>query len=358
MKALFLSDDATMFDEASATRARMRAYASAIGELHILSRGTRDADDGPLHLHALRGGRIRALLSAPLCAKRIIREKGIEVVSAQDPFERGLAALMATRGTGAKLHVQVHTDFLSPHFPRESALNRARVLIASFVLPNADAVRAVSGRVARSLSARYGIHAAVLPITVEAGDAPPSALPRSWPFTLITAARLEKEKRVGDIIAALVTSGAAEAGLLVVGDGSERPKLERLAKRLKAEDRVAFLGWRTDLPGLLKSAHAYIQASSYEGYGRSLIEAAAAGLPLIATDAGLAGEAFLDRRSMLMAKVGDVPALAGHIRTLAGDPALRERLAKAAREAAAAYVGRFEDQPAMIRDDLSRALSS
>ncbi len=358
MKALFLSDDPTLFDAQSGARARLRAYAEAIGELHVVSRGTQSATDGPLHLHALQGGKLAALLALPLAARTIIRARAIEIVSAQDPFERGLAAVMATSGTKARLHVQVHTDFLSPYFARESLMNRIRVRIAGFVLPRAAGVRAVSGRVARSIKERYGVQAAVLPIAVPENDAAPARLPRAWPLTLITAARLEKEKRVDDIINALAASGREDAGLLVVGEGRERAGLEALAKRLGIGARVAFMGWRADLPGLLKSAHAYIQASTYEGYGRSLLEAAQAGLPLIATDAGIVGEAFLGRQSVLIAPVGDVAALAGHIRTLASDPALRSRLAEGARAAAARYVGRFHDQPAMIRDDLARALGT
>ncbi len=67
MKVLFISNDPSVFDPQSATRARMRTYATAIGELHILSsapRGSARTDEGTLHLHpvfAPKLFRIRAL---------------------------------------------------------------------------------------------------------------------------------------------------------------------------------------------------------------------------------------------------------------------------------------------------------
>ena len=160
MKALFISNDPTIFDAMSSARIRMRAYATAIGELHILSSADRNAkeeQDGNLFLHPIHSSkffRVRALANR---AHRLIIEKGIEVVSAQDPFEHGLSALLATHDTNAKLHIQVHTDFLSPWFVRSGnwrspkvrmpLLNRYRRRIADRVLPAADGIRVVSQRI-------------------------------------------------------------------------------------------------------------------------------------------------------------------------------------------------------------------
>ena len=121
MKVLFVSNDPSVFNAASGARSRMRAYAAAVGELHVLSNaplGAAAVTEGGLHLHPLfapRWLRVRALAQR---ARALILEHGIEIVSAQDPFEHGLAALRAARGTDARLHIQAHTDFLSPWFCR------------------------------------------------------------------------------------------------------------------------------------------------------------------------------------------------------------------------------------------------
>ena len=219
-KVLFVSNDPTLFDATSAARARMRTYAALIGELHIVSAANKEAhkeQDGTLYLHPVRSLkflRVRALASR---AYAIILEHGIEVVSAQDPFEHGLAALRAVAGTSAKLHIQVHTDFLSPWFVRAGNwrspsvrmpfLNRYRRNIADRVLPAAAGIRAVSERVKASLVARYGSRIplpSVIPVAVSGAVPEPVRLPEhSFTFTLITVGRLEPEKRIEDILAAL-----------------------------------------------------------------------------------------------------------------------------------------------------------
>lgn len=374
MKALFISNDPSLFDAASPARARLKAYAEAIGELHVISRAPQGAvvsKDGALSLHPLRGGPPATLLRLPGMARELIGFHGIEVVSAQDPFEHGWAAARATRGTSAKLHIQVHTDFLSPWFVRAGVFrspqaavpmkNFVRRMLADMVLPNADAIRAVGKRVRDSLVARYGDripYPSVLPIAPPDASAEPVPLPpHGFQFALITAGRLEPEKRVEDILYALARIGYRHqnVGLFVVGEGSERARLARITERLGLSSRVVFLGWREDLPGLMKSAHAYIQASAYEGYGRTLVEAALARIPIITTDVGIVGEVFRGYEEVLAAPPGDPAALATHILGLVEDHQARAIFVQAAEAAARAHVAQFSDLPAMIRDDLARA---
>ena len=156
MKVLFISNDPTIFDAGSAARARMRAYAALIGELHIVSAAPGDAaevNEGSLYLHPTHSWKIFRVRALVLRAHALILEKEIEVVSAQDPFEHGLAALRAVRGTSAKLHIQVHTDFLSPWFVKSGnwrsprvrmpLLNSYRRKIADRVLIAAAGIREV-----------------------------------------------------------------------------------------------------------------------------------------------------------------------------------------------------------------------
>src|SRR3989344_3548115 len=113
-------------------------------------------------------------------------------------------------------------------------------------------------------------------------------------FTLIAVGRLEPEKRIEDILAALklVAKQYPMVGLFIVGEGSERGRLERMARHLGLGDKVIFLGERPDVRALIASAQAFIQASAYEGYSRTLIEAALAKVPIITTDVGIVGEVF------------------------------------------------------------------
>ena len=76
--------------------------------------------------------------------------------------------------------------------------------------------------------------------------------------------------------------------LLLVGDGELRPDCEKLAVELNLQNRIRFLGNRTDIPRLLKTADIAVQSSHWEGFGLSAVEAMASGKPIIASDvAGL-----------------------------------------------------------------------
>jgi len=371
MKVLFVSNDPAIFDAASAARARMRAYAALMEELHIVSPaglGAREEQDGNVFLHPVHTWKLFRVQALYKRAHALILSKGIEVVSAQDPFEHGLAALRAVRGTNAKLHVQVHTDFLSPWFVRSGNwrsprvrmpfLNRYRRRIADRVLPKADGIRVVSERVKESLIARYGNRIkepSVIPVAVDAVVPAPVRLPEhSFTFALIAVGRLEPEKRIEDILAALklVAAHYPMAGLFIVGEGNERGRLERMARSLGLVDKVVFLGNRPDARGLMASAQAFIQASAYEGYSRTLIEAALAKVPIITTDVGIVGEVFKGYEDVLSVPVADPTALSLGIVGFIEDNAVRQELPWHAEETARAHLASVGDIPARIAADL------
>ena len=81
-----------------------------------------------------------------------------------------------------------------------------------------------------------------------------------------------------------------EATLHVVGDGPLRGEAERLAAELGLEGAVRFLGSRDDVPELLAAAECALLASDYEGCPLAVVEAMAAALPVVATEAGGTGE--------------------------------------------------------------------
>jgi len=376
MKTLFVSNDPTIFDTTSAARARMRAYAAAIGELHIVSvadRSVRNEQDGKLHLHPVHAWKLFRVHALAKKAHAVILGYGIEVVSAQDPFEQGLAALRAVAGTRAKLHIQVHTDFLSPWFIRSGnwrspsvrmpLLNRWRCRIADTVLPASAGVRTVSERVKASLLARYGTgipEPVVIPVAVDATVPEPARLPEhAFTFALIAVGRLEPEKRIEDILAALalVVAHYPMTGLFVVGGGRERKRLEKMTNKLGLENNVIFLGNRSDARALMARAQAFIQASAYEGYGRTLLEAALAKVPIITTDVGIVGEVFKGYEDVLSVPVADPTALSLSIVGLIEDTQVRLELPRHAEETAHVHLASVGDIPERIASDLARHTS-
>lgn len=389
MKVLFISNDPLIFDATSSVRARMREYATHInassstpsdptggGELHIISRApfsSKEEQDGALYLHPYHGSKLSALFLMPRAARALITRYGIEIVSAQDPFEYGWIAAQAIQGTSTKLHIQIHTDFLSPWFTKNQGfrslkvrmplLNRVRVRISEKVLPKANGIRVVSKRIKDSLVIRYGPRIpepVVIPVAVSGIVPDAVALPEHhFAFALLTASRLEPEKRIEDILMALgrIAQSYPSVGLFIVGEGRERKHLEELTRKLGLSSRVVFLGWRTDVGGLLRSASAYIQASAYEGYSRTLVEAALARIPTITTDVGIVGEVFRGYEEVLSAPVGDPAALSVHIKGLVDDHQARMLLGMNAERAAKEHLATSADTPQRIALDLQNTLS-
>lgn len=104
---------------------------------------------------------------------------------------------------------------------------------------------------------------------------------------IIQISRFQLQKDQKTLIKAL-TLLPNQYKLLLVGDGELRPDCEKLAVELNLQNRIRFLGNRTDIPRLLKTADIAVQSSHWEGFGLSAVEAMASGKPIIASDvAGL-----------------------------------------------------------------------
>jgi glycosyltransferase involved in cell wall biosynthesis len=145
--------------------------------------------------------------------------------------------------------------------------------------------------------------------------------------------RLVPIKRVDLLIEAVALAHAAEPRLRVaiVGDGELRGALEQQAARLGMQETARFLGFREDLPAIAAGSDLAVLASDNEGTPVALIEAAAAGLPAVATAVGGVKDIVTPSTGILVAQ-GDAKAFADALLRLVGDRDGRERLGSAARE--------------------------
>ena len=125
-----------------------------------------------------------------------------------------------------------------------------------------------------------------------------------------------------------------EARFVLAGEGPERARLEADAETLGIRDRVVFLGRRDDVPELLGASDAFVLPSLYEGTSLSVLEAMAAGCPVVASAIPGTDELVVDGESGLLVPPGDVDALAVALRRMLAEPLLRERLGSAARQRA------------------------
>jgi len=356
MKVLLITNDPTILDIGSSGHMRARDNALAIGELHVLINAEKSEtrDEGSLRVHAIRRGTFSRYAPLKQAAQTLVRTHGIQVIWSQDPFELGSVASAIAQKNALPFYVNVYTDFLSPWYSSRTGMfrsarvriphgNARRLQLAGAVLSKASGVRVMSMRVKSALVEKYGNlipEPAVIPEHVTPTPPEPASFPFTFPFTLMAAGRLDAGRRVIDIIDAIarIKDKYPGVGLFVVGDGPERAHLEQAVRRKKLTERVIFLGDRRDTYGLMRSASVFVQASAHEGYGRRLLQAALARVPIITTDVGIVGEVFNGYEDVLAMPPGDPAALSVHIVGLMEDGQARQLLALNAEAAAKRYL--------------------
>ena len=159
--------------------------------------------------------------------------------------------------------------------------------------------------------------------------------------TVLYLGRLERYKRVDLLIRAIarVRDSGDAARLIIAGDGRQASTLRRLVRRLGLTDRVLFAGRVNDnvKRSLMERAWVHAITSMKEGWGITVIEAAACGTPTIASDTPGLRDAVVHGETGLLVRHGDVTALADAIRTLLADGVQLRRLATGARARAASF---------------------
>ena len=341
-----LSTDKNIFVEGSEVRQRMADYGGLVEELHIVIK-TKNAKlktqnfsnvflyptNTKINLfyfwdaYKISSGILRNL---KLLARRSFSEGGEIrncVITTQDPFETGWVGYLLKKKFKLPLQIQIHTDFLSPYFWRESLKNKVRVLMAQRLVKKANCLRVVSERIKNSLLSLYPKPHTLNPITV---------LPIVYDmdrFTngsvkinlhtkykkhepiILMASRLTKEKNVGMAIKAMkdIITDYPKTLLLIVGDGPELDGLKLQVTSYKLQNYVIFESWTNDIISYYKTADFFILTSNYEGGARSPSEAIASGLPVIMTDVAPANEIVINNINGFVVPVGNSHILASRM---------------------------------------------
>ena len=155
---------------------------------------------------------------------------------------------------------------------------------------------------------------------------------------LVALGRLHNNKAFDVLLDAV--AGLPAAHLWLAGEGPERAALEAQVQTLGIAHRVRFLGWRNDAPALLKAADLFVCPSRHEPLGNVVIEAWAAGKPVVAAAAAGPRELIRDREDGLLAPIDDAAAM--HM-ALSEALESRERMSEMAEAGAARYQAEFTE---------------
>jgi glycosyltransferase involved in cell wall biosynthesis len=146
--------------------------------------------------------------------------------------------------------------------------------------------------------------------------------------------RLWMQKRVKDAIwaADLLKVIRDDVHLLVIGDGPHRQRLIRFRDNCQIPDKVHFLGHREDVLNLLPHFDVLWSTSMFEGQSNSVLEAMAAGVPVVATDIPGTRDLVVPGETGYLVPVGDRAGITRHTNRLLDDPALAARLGQAGQQ--------------------------
>jgi glycosyltransferase involved in cell wall biosynthesis len=146
--------------------------------------------------------------------------------------------------------------------------------------------------------------------------------------------RLWLQKRVKDAIwaADLLKVIRDDVHLLIIGDGPQRNLLHRFRDQCRIGDKVHFLGERGDVPRLMPHFDVLWSTSGYEGQSNAVLEAMAAGVPVVATDIPGTRELVVSGTTGYLVPVGDRASFAKCTQRLLNDPALAAQLGQAAQQ--------------------------
>lgn len=323
----------------------LNSTATGGAELVVLRLATRLQDLGwTAEVVTLRG---EGPVSEPL------RAAGIPVSDLGVPPRGGVLALRGAlrRALRGRLPEVLHTHNVSPLVAAALALpRRARVRLVHtkhgrarsgsragrwltrWAAHRADAIVAVS-RDALDRAVRLEGYPAGRTTLVHNGIDAEAIAARSgpWGTRVVTVARLEPVKALDVLIRAVAHARAAgiAISLTVVGDGSERAALEHLRDELGLRAHVAFAGWTDDVQQHLRHADLFAMSSKSEGHSLTLLEAMAAGLPVVATAVGGNPEVVEHGVTGLLVPRGDPVALGDAICEILADPERAARMGEA-----------------------------
>jgi glycosyltransferase involved in cell wall biosynthesis len=265
--------------------------------------------------------------------RRLLGERRFDLVHAHI-FASAIAAAIATLGKGVPLVITEHTE-ASWQTWRTRRVSR-------WAHRRAKRVIAVSTPIERRLIERDGVPPhlvtripnAVIPASDEPPD-PAGPLPDAWvegPLVGVVA-RLQPEKGVANFLkaAARVSEISPRARFLVVGDGPLREELLNLVEHLGISERVRFLGYRTDSRALMGLMDLLVVPSLTEGSPLIVLEAMAAGVPVVASAVGGIPDQVRHGREGILVPPDDPDALGDALGALLRDPAYARRLGEAGR---------------------------
>jgi glycosyltransferase involved in cell wall biosynthesis len=250
---------------------------------------------------------------------RALRRSSVSIVH-QHSGGRSIRALVRA-ATDARVVLHVHA--ISPESPVLGDGER-NASGADLVIANSRATAATVG----------GVPVEVIHPSVEAGDDSWTHPERRERNPIIgVACRLVPVKGLIDLLSAfkMILGGFPDARLHIAGSGPEDSRLRAAAEEYGIRDSVVFLGWRQNIRADMRRWDVYAQSSLEEGFGLAVLDAMAAGLPVVATNVGGIGEVVIEGETGFLVPAGNPQLMAERLQQLLSERDTRKRMGEAGR---------------------------
>ncbi len=267
---------------------------------------------------------------------RVSQQEKLDVLNVHYAIPHATAAYLAREITGVPYVVTLHGSDVTI-----LGSDPSYQIVNNHSVENADAVTAVSKFMQREAYERLGIEreVKVIPNFVDTqafAPAPYGASKADYDECggIIHVSNFRPVKRVPDLVHAMAVVAEAEpkAKLTLVGDGPDRPGVEKLVDSLGLRRNVTLTGFRSDIPNLMRCSDIGVLCSETESAPLTLLEGMSTGLPMVATEVGGVLEIVDEGSNGLLVPPKQPEELAQAILRLYRDPKLRSRLGENARK--------------------------
>lgn len=264
---------------------------------------------------------------------RLLNRLQPAVIHAHDPHAVAMAALGLSMAAGPRPPALIASRRVDFRLKKNSFSRWKYRQVGAFICASEAIARLVTQDgidAARVFTVHEGIDvervAHTKPVNVHAE----LWLPAHAPLVVNIGALVEhKGQRHLVDAAALVVREIPDARFVILGEGALKGALEQQVRHLHLEKHVFLPGFRADVLGWLKGADVFVMPSEMEGLGTSILDAMAAGVPVVGSATGGIPEVIEDGATGLLVPPGDARALAASIVRLLREPALRERMGQA-----------------------------
>ncbi len=267
-----------------------------------------------------------------------------DILLADDPFESAAVAHFLAQKYDRPLQIHVIEDFFDPAFKEADPHNPLRLFIARYTIPRADCVRTRSEFIRDRLIEEYPELAPfteVLPVyhnlTTWRDLEPTMSLHDRYPqfkFIILHVTSMQAHSYTDRVLnsVAFTLNRYPAVGLVIVGSGPMRAALEKQVITLGIQRQVVFEAAQHDIISHMKSANILIHLSESPTEEEIVLQAATVKLPMIAVQAGIAGELFVDGESAFLCPPGDIGCVSSRINAFLNENQARARFALNAQE--------------------------